>query len=36
MWFESLLILILLKFKKRPNIPRIWVVFKNATIKIIL
>ncbi len=29
MWFEILLVFILLKFKKRPNISRIWVVFWN-------
>ncbi len=27
MWFESLLVYILFKFKKRPNIFGIWVVF---------
>ncbi len=36
MWFEILLVLILLNLKKRPNIPRIWVVLvltnKPATI----
>ncbi len=26
MWFESILVFILFKFKKRPNISEIWVV----------
>ncbi len=30
MWFEILLVLILFKFKKRPNISRIWIVFISS------